>query len=95
MKLFILLDTSVFIVANSEEEAVVVARNRGYSDNDIEIAIREDITYDEEYGWCGNSTFKWNGWEWEYKYSRRFGCKEYSEEPFILYDYGTGTLHNY
>lgn len=86
MKLYILVGTSVFVVASSEREAVDVARYNGYWDNDIEIACREDITYHEEFGWCGHSTFTWDGWQWRYDYTRRSGCTEYRCEPFVLYD---------
>jgi len=86
MKLYIIVDTNAFIVADSEEEAVDVARYNGYCNNDIEIAIREDIKYEEEFGWCGHSTFTWDGWQWRYDYTRRSGCMEYRQNPFILFD---------
>lgn len=86
MKLYIIIGTSTFVVATSEDEAVAVARYNGYNDNDIEIAIREDIRYEEEYGWCGHSTFKWDGWQWCYSYTRRSGCMEYRNKAFMLYD---------
>ena len=86
MKLYIIIDTNAFVVAGSEEEAVEVARYNGYHNNDIEIAIREDIRYEEEFGWCGHSTFTWDGWQWCYDYTRRSGCMEYRQEPFILFD---------
>ena len=86
MKLYIIVGTSTFVVAASEEEAVDVARYNGYDDNDIEIAIREDIACDEEFGWCGHSTFTWDGWQWRYAYTRRSGCMEHRNVPFVLYD---------
>ena len=86
MKLYLLIGTMAFVVANSEDEAIEVARDYGYDNNYIEIAIREDIRYEEEYGWVGNSTFKWDGWMWRYSYSRRSGCEERRTKPFIVFD---------
>lgn len=86
MKLYIIIDTNAFVVADSEEEAVDVARYNGYYNNNIEIAIREDIRYEEECGWCGHSSFHWDGWMWRYDFTRRSGCIEHRYEPFILFD---------
>lgn len=86
MKLYIIFGTFAFVVASSEDEAVNVARNYGFDDHHIEIAIREDISYEDEYGWCGSSSFKWDGWMWRYVSTHRSKCTEHRTEAFIIFD---------